>query len=314
MKRHFDHKPHEQVSITVPIDTVSMRLDQFLTSVYDQSSRSFFQNLIKNGCVAVNNKPAKVSMMVREGDVIVIHVPGAPERDVSDKVLDHLEVAVINENPHFLVISKPAGLVVHQPHKNSAEVTLVDWLTHFYKGIESVGESDRPGIVHRLDKDTSGIMLIARTPYGLATLSDMFKNRTIQKTYLALVEGRPPKAGIIDLRIDRHPVDPTKMACHTGSGRDAKTHYTTLETYHLHALLELKPVTGRTHQIRVHCAGIDHPLLGDAVYGSSSKLIGRHALHAAKISFTFEGKLYDFQADLPQDFVNARDMLKVSKS
>ncbi len=310
MKTQFTIKPQESTTTTVPEGSKPERLDRFLTSYYEDSSRSFFQNLVNSSNIMVNNNPAKASMLVRPGDTITISMPPIEQRTISDETIHTLHIQLLYEHKHFLVISKPAGLVVHQAHKHSKAVTLIDWILYHYKDIVEIGEAERPGIVHRLDKDTSGLMLIARTPYGHAKISQLFKDRMVKKTYTALVTGHPPASGVIDYRIDRHPTDPTKMSAHTGSGRDAKTFYKTIEYYREAALVELQPVTGRTHQIRVHCAAIEHPLLGDTAYGSSSKLIHRHALHASKLSFALDNESFDFNSELPYDFVNAIAALK----
>lgn len=310
MKCPFEAKPGEETRINVPMDTEAQRLDHFLVTVYPASSRSFFQSLINSGCIKVNGIAAKPSSSVRSHDIVMISLPERPERLSGPALIGDLSIKVLFEHADFIVIDKPAGLLVHRPHKNSTDVTLVDWLSEHYKELIMVGDNERPGIVHRLDKDTSGIMLIARTVKGHSHLSALFKDRMIHKTYTALVEGKPPASGSIDYRIDRHPTDPIKMAFHTGSGRDAQTSYKTLEYYNEYALVELKPVTGRTHQIRVHCLAIGHPLLGDATYGSSSKYIARHALHAKSISFTFDGEAFEFSSPLPADFLAAIECIR----
>jgi 23S rRNA pseudouridine1911/1915/1917 synthase len=175
-----------------------------------------------------------------------------------------------------------------------------------------VGAQDRPGIIHRLDKDTSGLMIIPRTHHAYNTFGSLFRNRTIHKTYYALVQGHPPKEGFIDLSIGRHPhirvkmatFDKEKTAHYIKKGyriRTAFTHYRVIKYFTDYALVEFKPTTGRTHQIRVHASAIGHPIIGDETYGSSSVLIQRQALHAAKLQFQFDNEQFSFSINLPDD-------------
>lgn len=285
------------------------RLDAALAELTPLYSRSFFQKAIADGLVTLNGVRAqKSNKQLKAGDSISVFFP-QKNRLVDARATDDFDVEVIFEHRHFLIINKPAGLVVHAPSAASTEPALVDWLMNRYADIATVGPQERAGIVHRLDKNTSGIMIIPRTDYALAQFGTLFKDRKIHKTYHALVVGKPDAQGIIDYPIDRHRTEPTKMTHLYGTGRDALTFYETKEYYTDGAFLELKPVTGRTHQIRVHCTAIGHPLIGDVVYGTASSAIGRHALHAYAISFTFEGTSYAFTAQAPQDFVALRTRL-----
>jgi 23S rRNA pseudouridine1911/1915/1917 synthase len=182
---------------------------------------------------------------------------------------------------------------------------------HYEPSVRPVGEDDRPGIVHRLDKDTSGLLILARTPYAHKVFTGLFADRKIHKTYLALVVGTPPRKGDITIQIDRHPTLRTRMAAVTHSGRPAHTFYTTLEQYPASALLKLNPTTGRTHQIRVHCAHIGHALVGDSVYGTRSPHIARHALHAHRLVFTFDGIDHVIESPMPQDMIDAQERLRL---
>lgn len=316
----FDVKPHEQ----------NMRLDVFVTSHFPSYSRSFFQRLIEQNHIQLNGHTVvKQGVKLKVNDLVSIFFP-AEERRVYNPDTQDLRVQVLFEHDHFLIINKPAGLNVHAPKSGYHQVSLVDWLLAHYETIASVGYDNRPGIVHRLDKDTSGIMIIARTSYAHAIFSEQFKKRAIKKIYHACVEGHPERDGSISLAIGRHPhqkikmivVDPKKIpikhdfldgyfyAPGIGRVRHAISDYKTIEYFKTSSLVEVLPVTGRTHQIRVHFAGIGHPLLGDGVYGDISSIIGRQALHAESIAFTFEGQHYLFSAPKPDDFINLIDILR----
>jgi 23S rRNA pseudouridine1911/1915/1917 synthase len=205
---------------------------------------------------------------------------------------------------------------MHKTQHETNNYTLVDWLTSHFKEIETVGSIERPGIVHRLDKDSSGLLIIARTNYAHQIFTKLFKDRAIKKTYLALVEGHPEKSGTIDQPIGRHQTHRLRMTTYGASSsvptRHAITHYKVLEYFDNYSLVEFKPETGRTHQIRVHAAFLGHPLVGDTLYASSSPFIKRHALHASSLSFNFEDKLYEFNADLPHDFATLIAQIKKS--
>lgn len=289
------------------VDT-NERLDLFLSAQLPGCSRSFCQKLIDRGLVWVNERIApKASMVVHPADVVRVFIPAKRDVAVARAVPADLGVTRIYENEQFLIIGKPAGLIVHDPIEAFDQVTLVDWLLTHVADIERVGVSFRPGIVHRLDKDTSGIMVIPKNNYSHEIFADLFKNRQIRKTYVALVQGYVPDTGTITLSITRHPTYKHKMA--TGSGRDAHTDYIKKEQYADVALLELYPRTGRTHQIRVHCAAIGHPIVGDSVYGTASPVIKRQALHAQSLSFLFEGTEYSFSCPVPEDFARAQQLI-----
>lgn len=301
----------------VAAQDVNQRLDMYLKKLFPSYSRSFLQEIIEQEMVLINDKKgAKSSTITKLDDIIVVTFPPVPVANQPREIPEGLNVEIVLMDEHFMVVNKPANLSVHPPKLTSTEATLVDWLVRAFQEIKDVGYADRPGIVHRLDKDTSGIMLVARNNPAHAILCDMFKNRTIEKTYLALVTGRPDKEGVIDYAITRHPTKRNTMTHVTTSYqrgstvRDSKTNYRVLEYFKDAALVEVKPLTGRTHQIRVHFAAIGHALIGDYVYGKKSKIILRQALHAYKLAFEFNGKLYEVEQNPPNDFQNLLELLR----
>lgn len=293
--------------IRVLSDYDGSRLDTFLAEQFLRYSRSFFARLIGDEMVTVNGfVEKKSSRIVKEGDMVTVqfHKP----RVVQAKDVDiNPPVELIYESPHFLILNKPAGLVMHAPSEMSDIITLVDWLLIHYQDLKGVGYVDRPGIVHRLDKDTSGLVIIPKTNYAHGVFGKLFHDRKVKKIYYAVVEGHPEKSGTIDLAIGRDPITKVKMSTKLGAAhqkRDALTHYEVIEYFDNAALVQVMPATGRTHQIRVHFAAIGHPLIGDATYSKTSKYIARHALHAQSLSFEFDGKLYTFEKEPPEDFQN----------
>jgi len=287
------------------VDQEQQRIDVFLAAQHVGYSRTYFQGLIEQELVFLNgNRVKKPSIPLKTNDSVTVQFPllDVPR---TDKIVDEsFKITKIFENEHFLVINKPASLSVHAPSKKTQEASLVDWLLTHFEEIRLVGQEDRPGIVHRLDKDTSGLIVVARNRYAHEILSDMFKQRLIKKTYLAVVKGHPDQTGIIDFPIGRDPIHRIKMSHLVSAGRPSTTHYKVLEYFKETSLLELKPVTGRTHQIRVHCAALGNPIFGDSLYGTASKIMRRQALHAVSLEFTFEGKIYSFSQEPPEDFKN----------
>lgn len=288
-----------------------IRLDKFLFEKFPDYSRSYFQKLIENNQVLVNKNPVqKCSHVLKESDQLTITFSPTHSYNITPQ---KVAFEIIDEQNDFLVINKPAGLVVHQGASKIQQPSLVHGLLYHFAEFQQFDDKERPGIVHRLDKDTSGILLIARNPQTQIQLSNLFKNRNLQKTYLALVKGHPPIEGTIALPIGRHPSKRHMMAPHGIANRQALSFYQVKTYFENYTLLEVNPVTGRTHQIRVHLASQGYPIIGDQTYGIQSPfLIQRQALHAWKIAFEFKGKKYHYTAPLPQDFQALLDILEPS--
>ncbi len=285
-------------------EQAGLRIDVFLTSHLSMFSRSLIKKLLTNKQVIVNKTtPAKPSYVLKQNDIITLLSIPTPTERLFKEVPQSIGVTIIARHDDFLIINKPAGLVVHPPEQTFTDIALTDWLVQEFPEIIHVGESTRPGIVHRLDRNTSGIMIVALTAQAHATFTQMFKDRQIQKTYIALVKGHPENTGTIDHFIGRHPVQKNIMHCFTAmpenaTARDAFTNYTVLQYFDTYSLVEVKPKTGRTHQIRVHFKAIGHPLLGDTVYGTASKKIGYHALHAQNLEFVYQETAYQFYSPI----------------
>lgn len=312
MSRNATLIPHNSTfSIRVPQEKNGIRIDLFLAEQFEGYSRSFFQKAIDTQCVKINNAIiTKHSHILKENDVVEVLFPEVKRTPLTKIIDTELGASVLFEHPDFLIVFKPAGLVVHPPSPLHPEVSLVDWLLEHFQEIGTVGYQDRPGIVHRLDKETSGLLIIPRNSISHELFSDKFKNRKIKKTYLAIVEGHPEKTGSIDFPINRDPFVRTKMSHEAPNGRESLTHYTVLEYFKDSALVQVNPVTGRTHQIRVHFKAIGHPLIGDRTYGHASKLINRHALHATRLEFEYNAEQFDISAPIPDDLKNLIATLK----
>jgi len=302
-------EPNASYTFVVSEVAAGARLDKFLAEQFSSYSRNFFQQLIDKGRVLVNDVPcAKTGTVVKVSDSVHVTFPPARQVVIDEQLDEDIGVEVLHEEQEFLVVYKPAGLLVHTPHHLSTEVTLVDWLLRHYREIDDVGYVDRPGIVHRLDKDTSGLLIVPRTCRAHATFTDMFRERRIHKMYYAIVTGHPDERGLIDLPIGRDPHYRSRMKAFkpterpAGKLRDAVTHFKVDRYFQGCSLVEVRPVTGRTHQIRVHFAARGHSLIGDVLYGTQSKQLGRHALHACELVFSFGGKEYRFTRTMPEDF------------
>lgn len=282
---------------------VKKRLDVFLTQVQSDISRSYVQKLIEGNQVQVNNSPARSSYKLKVGDHVEFTVPDPTPLDVKAEAI---ALHIVYEDKSLLVIDKPAGMVVH-PAPGHYSGTLVNALLHHCSDLAGIGGVERPGIVHRLDKDTSGLVAVAKTDAAHQSLSKQFKDREIQKVYLALVAGRVKNSsGTINSPIGRHRVHRKKMASNIPNGREALTRYELIERFDKFSYLRLYPKTGRTHQIRVHLASIGHPILGDTLYGGNTKQLPRQALHAhiLQLKHPHTGEMMTFSAPLPPDMAD----------
>jgi 23S rRNA pseudouridine1911/1915/1917 synthase len=294
-------------AILLRADSAGARLDLFIVQKLPQLSRSFIQKLVEDGHILLNGKPARAGLKLKEGDSLSITIP-PPES--SELLAEDIPINILYEDDDLLVVDKPAGMTTHPAPGNPAHTLVNAVLSH----LPVLPESDnpaRPGIVHRLDKDTSGLILIAKTREALANLSAQFKSRGVKKAYVALLKGKlMPHNGIIDAPIGRDRAHRQKMGV-TDSGRPARTAYTVLKYYDGYTLVEARPETGRTHQIRVHFASVGHPVVGDATYGARSELVGRQFLHAQRLSFKLPstGKPVEFTAPLPPDLQSALNRL-----
>lgn len=295
------HKPDEE------------RLDRFLVESLPDFSRARLQGLIEDGFVHVNGAPAKKSgQRLARGSLIEVRIPPpAP----SGLIGEEIPLDIVFENEDLIVINKPAGMVVH-PAAGHDSGTLVHAVLGYDPDIEGIGGEERPGVVHRLDKETSGLILMAKNDKAHRWLQDQFRLRKVEKIYLALVDGKPPTpSGRVEAAIGRDASHRKKMAIVSESkGRQAISEYKTIESFQNHTLLEFHPLTGRTHQIRLHCAFLGCPIVGDEIYGRKKPSIslGRHFLHAHKLQITLpnERQARQFEAPLPPELARALDTLR----
>lgn len=293
--------------------TAPERLDKFLVGRLPEFSRSRLQGLIDDGFVDVDGAPARKSgQMIEPGQRVIVRIP--PPVPVG-LIPEDIPLDIIFENVDLIVVNKPAGMVVH-PAAGHASGTLVNAVLGYDPELEGIGGEERPGLVHRLDKETSGLIVLAKNERAHNWLQEQFRLRTVEKTYLALVDGRPPTpSGRVEAPIGRDPGHRKKMAVRpAGKGREAVSEYKTLESFKEHTLLEFHPLTGRTHQIRLHCAFLGCPIVGDEIYGHkhASLDIGRHFLHALCLKIVLPGEkaARTFEARLPEDLKEVLEGLR----
>jgi 23S rRNA pseudouridine1911/1915/1917 synthase len=309
-------------TITVPDDSAGLRLDRFLTSVLGDQSRSQLQRLIKDGQVRVAGREAKANQPVKAGQTITVDVPEPVDAAV---VPEALPVSILYHDPDIIVVDKPAGMVVH-PAAGHASGTLVNALLHLVDDLSGVGGEKRPGIVHRLDRGTSGLMVVAKHDRAHEELARQFHDREVEKEYIALVWGEVMAGRRIDLAVGRDAANRKKMSAVSARVRRSREAVTRIvRAEHFGRTLTLVHVaihTGRTHQIRVHLSAIGHPVVGDALYGGVHRRVAgdlravthldRPFLHAARLAFKHpaDGRRMEFTSDLPEDLQRVLDELR----
>lgn len=289
------------------------RLDKCLVNRFHEFSRARLQGLIDDGFVLVNGIPAKKSgQLIEEGAQVEVRIPPPVP---SGLVAEDIPLDIIYENEDLLVVNKPAGMVVH-PAAGHDTGTLVHAVLGYDPELEGIGGEERPGLVHRLDKETSGLIVLAKNERAHRWLQDQFRLRIVEKTYLALVDGKPPTpSGRVEASIGRDSAHRKKMAIvQPAKGREAVSEYKTVMEFKEHTLLEFHPFTGRTHQIRLHCQFLGCPIVGDVIYGrkKATLALSRHFLHAAKLKIVLPGESQPrtFEAPLPPELMAVLEELQ----
>ena len=318
MGDHDAATPAETLRLEVTDEHDGERLDHCLTAVLPERSRSQIQRLIRDGHVRLNERLVRASHAVHTGDVIDLEIPApVPSTPVSEA----LPISIVHDDPDLVVVDKPAGMVVH-PAVGHAGGTLVNALLHHVTGLSGIGGEQRPGIVHRLDRGTSGVMVVAKHDAAHAELSRQFADREVEKEYVVLVWGLLKTGRRIDAPLGRDPVNRQKMSTRARRARSAVTRVTGTERLRGLTLATIAIATGRQHQIRVHLNSIGHPVVGDAIYGgvrrhlaADHRVLGtldRPFLHAYRLAFTHprDGRRVEFTAALPDDLQTIIDALR----
>lgn len=323
---------YEEIEILTDPGQGPIRIDRFLTDRLERISRNKIQNGIRSGAVLVNGGEVKANYKIKPRDLIKVIIPRSLE-GMGKALAQDIPIDIIYEDDEVIVVNKPAGMIVH-PGIGNPDGTLVNALAYHFQDADLPvmpgNVADRPGLVHRIDKDTSGLLVVAKTEYAMSHLAKQFFNHSIERTYWALVWGQPdPPSGTIDVHVGRHPrIRQQQEAFPEGeSGKPAVTHYRTLESFYYVTLVECRLETGRTHQIRVHMKYLGHPLFSDHIYGGHRILKGtvyaryarfvdrvfedmpRQALHARTLGFVHPGtgETMRFESPLPEDFRLAID-------
>ena len=298
--------------MTLFADTAGERLDAFLARSVEGMSRSSAQKLLEEGCVLLNGKPGKKNDKLKAGDEVSVTLPQPKETDI---VAKEMPLDIVYEDEDVLVINKPKGLVVH-PAAGHADDTLVNGLLYAMGDqLSGINGELRPGIVHRIDKDTSGLLAVAKNDLAHTVLASQLKDHTMARTYECIVCGNLKEdSGTVDAPIGRHPTDRKKMCVTARNSRNAVTHWEVMKRYRGYTHVRCRLETGRTHQIRVHMAHIGHPILGDTVYGRKKAELGQSSqvLHAGILCFRHprDGRPVMVMADLPDYFKEVLDKLE----
>ncbi|ABS42085.1 RluA family pseudouridine synthase [Clostridium botulinum] len=300
----------EKINLQVEKEFDNVRLDLYLSKIFEDKSRSYLQGIIDEGNVLVNNKEKKRNYKLKVGDNIEVNIPEPKLLQIEP---EDIKLDIIYEDKDVIVVNKPQEMVVH-PAPGVYSGTLVNALLHHCKDLSGINGVARPGIVHRIDKDTSGILVVAKNDISHNNLAAQFKEHSISRVYMALVEGIIKyEQGTIEAPIGRHPVDRIKMAV-VKDGRHAVTHYKVIERFKNHTLVECRLETGRTHQIRVHMSHIMHPLVGDPVYGYKKQRFNLKGqmLHAKLLGFIHPTtrQYVEFESELPEYFKKIIKILK----
>jgi len=312
----------QTLSIRATPQDSAVRLDVFLARMNKGFSRSQIKRLIESGNVQVGRKKAKAGMRLKENDVVLLHLPEPKRLEAKP---EPIPLEILYEDRHLIVVEKPAGMVVH-PAAGNYSGTLVNALLHHCSDLSGIGGVLRPGIVHRLDKDTSGVLVAAKDDLTHRGLSEQFKRHLPSRQYIGIIFGHVAEEGQIAASIGRHPADRKKMSTRPRKGREARTSWKVLKRFGHFDLVELRLDTGRTHQIRVHLSSLGHPLLGDPLYGGRRRLasveplplrqglqkLRRQALHAVSLGFVHPatGARLDFFSPLPVDLQEAVEILE----
>ena len=281
-----------------------MRLDKYLAEQFPEQTRSYLQKLIKDGEVTVNGKNVKTGYQLSKGDEVSVNIPEPKELDVEPQEMD---LDIVYEDDDVILVNKPKGMVVHPAPGHTTDTLVNGLLYHCKDNLSGINGVARPGIVHRIDRDTTGILIVCKNDMSHNSIAAQLKEHSINRRYRALVHGNlKDDTGTVEGPIGRHPIERKKMAINEKNGKPAVTHYTVLERFGNYTLIECKLETGRTHQIRVHMTSIGHPLVGDEVYGPAKcpfKLQGQ-CLHAMILGFVHPrtGEYMEFSADLPDYF------------
>ena len=300
-------EPPTEPPLELLADRAGERLDVFVSRRLPGATRSQARRLIDDGLVRVESALERPAYRLRGGELIVVHRPETPPIQAAAAI----QLDIVYEDEHLAVLDKPAGLTVH-PAPSERETTLTSALLHRWPQLAELGGGLRAGLVHRLDRDTTGLLMVAKTEEALDALQTQLRERTVDKRYLAVVIGTPdPEIGLIDAPLGRDPVDPRRFAV-VERGRSSRTGYKVVERFTDAALVECELITGRTHQIRVHLAAIGHAVAGDTLYGAPCDQIERQALHARSLSFAHpaSGETLSLQRDPPGDFQQLLEYLR----